>query len=362
MRKILLFLGALLLLVFLLFAAAQTAQVANLAAAIHPRLGQAVLIFLLATYAILLGTPVVLYLRLPRALTPPATDSGPAYDRYLRQLADRLARNPHLAGGEPVVAERESVEAALNRLHDRARARIAETASGVFVTTAVSQSGRLDALVVLVAQTRMIWQVAEIYWQRPSLRDLVRLYANVAATVLAAQAVEELDVGENLEEVMAPILAGSAMSAVPGFEVMAQVVLDSILEGTVNAFLTLRVGCIANQYCRSLTVPERSALRRSAMAEAGGMLGEIALRGAHVTSAAVSRAARRAARARSVEIGRVVVKGAEDVSAAAAEFAERAGIGNLATRLRDLALTAAGKVASLLTRASRRETSGPPSA
>ncbi len=357
-RKILLFLSALLLLVFILFVVAQTAQVVNFAAAVHPRLGQAVLILLLATYAILAGIPVVLYLRLPRALRLPATDGGPAYDRYLRQLADRLTRNPHLAGGEAILPERESIEGALATLHGRARERIAQTASGVFVTTAVSQSGRLDALMVLVAETRMVWQVAEIYWQRPGVRDLLHLYANVAATVFAAQAVEDLDIGEHLEEVMTPLLAGSAVSAIPGFGIMAQVVMDSVLEGTVNAFLTLRVGCIASQYCRSLTTPERSALRRSAMAEAGGMLAEIALRGARLTSAAVSRAAMRVAKERSVEIGRVVLQGAEEVSAAAAEFAARAGAGNLMSRLRDLALTSAGKAASLLTGAARRDASG----
>lgn len=354
MRNILLLLSGLLLLVFVLFVTAQTAQVVALAGAVHPAFGQGVLLLLLAAYALLLGVPVLLYLRLPRPLVPPAAEGGPEQARYLARLADRLAGNPRLRGLRIDGADRASVEAALEILRVAARKRVAEAAASVFVATAVSQSGRLDALVVLVAQTRLVWQVAHLYWQRPGLRELVRLYASVAAAVLVAQSVEELDVGEHLDEVMTAVLAGSALSAVPGFAAMAQVVIDSILEGTINAFLTLRVGCLAGHYCRSLTAPDRRSLRRSATAEAAAMLGEIALQGARVVSAATSRAAMRAARERSSEIGRVVVKGAEGVSAAAAEFAERAGVGPLASRLRGLAVTAAGLAAAVVGETARR--------
>jgi hypothetical protein len=53
-------------------------------------------------------------------------------------------------------------------------------------------------------------------------------------------------------------------------------VVNSIVAGTANAFLTLRVGLIARAYCGALIVPERRSLRRSAVSQAAQMLGIIA--------------------------------------------------------------------------------------
>ena len=89
--------------------------------------------------------------------------------------------------------DRASIESALKVPDAKADDIIKRTASTLFVTTAVSQNGRLDALMVLADQTRLIWQVAHIYNQRPTLRDFGRLYANVGATLFAASELEDLD-------------------------------------------------------------------------------------------------------------------------------------------------------------------------
>ena len=63
---------------------------------------------------------------------------------------------------------------------------IQRNASAVFLTTAISQNGRLDSLTVLATQIRMVWQIAHLYNQRPSLREMSWLYGNVAVTTLLA--------------------------------------------------------------------------------------------------------------------------------------------------------------------------------
>jgi hypothetical protein len=73
------------------------------------------------------------------------------------------------------------------------RKQVPSTASPVFLSTAVLQSGRLDVLVVLAAQTRLIWRIAHVYYQRPSLRDFAQLYVNVASTALVAAGIEDID-------------------------------------------------------------------------------------------------------------------------------------------------------------------------
>lgn len=103
------------------------------------------------------------------------------------------------------------IAVALQILDKQADDAVVSAASAVFLSTAVLQSGRLDALVVLAAQTRIIWQVAHIYYQRPSLRDFTQLYANVASTVFIAAGVEDVDV-----DVLVGTVFGSTIAAIPG--------------------------------------------------------------------------------------------------------------------------------------------------
>ena len=60
--------------------------------------------------------------------------------------------------------------------------------------------------------------------------------------------------------------------AIPGFQVMTTIMVNSLLSGSANAFLTLRVGLIAKGYCGSLVAQPRAKFRRSATTEAARLL------------------------------------------------------------------------------------------
>ncbi|NIP57058.1 MAG: DUF697 domain-containing protein, partial [Gemmatimonadetes bacterium] len=164
---------------------------------------------------------------------------------------------------------REEIEAALAALDDDAARAIKAAGSRAFLVTAVSQSGALDALVMLGLQSRLVWEVAHVYAQRPTLRDMAYLYANVLGTTFLATELDEAELSEAIQPVLSSVL-GSAASAVPGLQVASAVFVNSVTSGTANAFLTLRVGIIAQEYSRALVRPERSTLRRSAIARAAG--------------------------------------------------------------------------------------------
>ena len=147
-------------------------------------------------------------------------------------------------------------------------------ATTVFLTTAVSQSGRLDALLVLMAQSRMIWRIAHLYYQRPSLREMAHLYSNVAATAFVAGELDDLELHQMIQPVVTASL-GTMGGAIPGFQVFTTIAVNSLLSGSANAFLTLRVGMIAKAYCGSLVAQPRTRLRRSATAESARLLSGI---------------------------------------------------------------------------------------
>src|SRR6266498_4668358 len=139
MKRIATLTAVLVTVVFALFVLRETADVVALASALHPTFGRVVPWCLVSLYALCLGVPTVLVLRLRKPLTAPASESAEEFDRYLRQLTKRLSRNPHLAG-VPVTADRAGVERAVQVLHGRADACITREASLVFVSTAVSRS------------------------------------------------------------------------------------------------------------------------------------------------------------------------------------------------------------------------------
>lgn len=294
LKQIGLFLSIAVSVLFILFVINQTAQAVQLASAVSPLLGQIVLYGLLAVYLALALVPAALYLRLPPALRPPEDIESKEFAAYLIRLADRLRGNPHLAGCDLSLSDRDGIEAAISILDDRARAIIKSSASTVFVSTAISQSGRLDTLMVLAALSRMVWSIAHVYYSRPSLREMLTLYANVAGTAFLVREIEDLDIAEQVEPIIASAISGSIVGAVPGVGIAATMMTTSILEGTANAFLTLRVGVIAGRYCSATTRPERRGLRRFAAAEAAGLLGVIVLDSAAVVSRTIAHAARKA--------------------------------------------------------------------
>lgn len=53
---------------------------------------------------------------------------------------------------------------------------------------------------------------------------------------------------------------------------VATVLADSLLQGTVNAMLTFRVGCIAKRYSAGMPLPNAKLVRKAATREAALML------------------------------------------------------------------------------------------
>jgi len=289
LKTIVFFASFLIIFFFILFVINQTAQVVQLAEKVTPSFGNLVFWGLLIIYAVLILVPVFLFLSLPNSLAPPRSDDAPEFSAYLAALTKRLASNPHLKGLE--LSSRQHVEESLSILGKKSDEIIQQTASTVFIGTAISQSGRLDAFLVLSAQSRMVWRIARLYYQRPRLRELILLYANVAGTAFLASEFEDIDISEQVEPVLSSALGALAVT-IPGVQLAASILVNSVLTGTANAFLTLRVGIIAKRYCGSLVLAEKRTLRRTASAEAAKLLGSIVRQGTAKLSKALWKASK----------------------------------------------------------------------
>lgn len=227
MTKKLVFIASLFIIVStVIFIVNQTAQVVSLAGTLQPVFGRVVLWVLIAIYAVVIAVPIVVFMRLPKGLVAPPDDTSEEYRVYLRRLGARLTCNPNISCTTPL-ANRESIQAAITTLDAKADVVIKDTASRLFVSTAISQNGRLDALMVLAEQSRLIYRVAHLYNQRPNVREFARLYGNVGVTLFAARQLDDPNIREQIQPVFNAVLGHAAVSLVPGVTPVASIVLNS---------------------------------------------------------------------------------------------------------------------------------------
>jgi hypothetical protein len=271
-RKIIVVLAVVITVCLLSLIIAGFTSLISLAERIHPIAGTIVFWSVCLAAGFFALYCVVAYAKLPAALVPPEDKSGPTYDAYLQALRVRLTLNPRTRG-RPLATE-EEIENAVGHLSAEADSIVRSTASTVFLSTALMQNGRLDGLIVLFTQIRMVGRIARIYVQRPSPRELVRLYANVAGTAFVASGLESLDLGEMVAPLAVSVVP-ALKGGIPGMSGISALLVRCVSTGAANAFLTLRVGEVARRYCELTSRCAPDVIRKSATAAAVQHLGRI---------------------------------------------------------------------------------------
>lgn len=241
---------------------------------IHPYLeiGFYVFIILVGYFALL--RPLLAVLMAPSIPVVELMDEQlPTDYRKCRQVAKFLVKKGNLdddeRAGLSVPLEKGSdlegpLKELLTKRADRMDSIMVEKAKVVFVSTAVSQNGHLDAIIVIISNFRMVRELVESFGYRPTLPHIIKIYSNIFSTALIADNLEEI----SLEEIF-PQIEASIFGAIPGMKI----VTSSIFQGISNSFLTLRIGYITKNYILSggkNFVPSKA--RRSAFREASKKL------------------------------------------------------------------------------------------
>lgn len=168
------------------------------------------------------------------------------------------------------------LERCLDILGERADAEIQQTAKRIFLATALSQNGRLDALIVFVSLCRMVWRVSAIYNQRPHPREVVSLYSAVITSAFLALSIEELDISTEITvgfgEAFNATAPASITSSIPFAGNALQTFTASTIDGAANCYLALRAGIITRNAYSYGAKPEGWPARAVVYKEAGGML------------------------------------------------------------------------------------------
>ncbi len=197
LKKILYPIGILASIVFLLIIINQLVSLYNNLLTIHPVLAIMGTTLMGLLILGLLIIPILLIAKLPAPL--PFPDDDKDLKKYQKSFKQRLSSHPVVIENKLDPHDDEQLKQIHDKLTEKADKIIFETASAVFVSTAISQNGKLDAFTVLAAQVRLIWKVAHVYWQRPSLKNLQQLYSNVAINAMAASTIEQIDISQQIQ-------------------------------------------------------------------------------------------------------------------------------------------------------------------
>lgn len=277
--KILTILGIFLGLVFLVFLVNQFYLLYQLLKGIHPWVGGLFVGLLAFALAYLLIRLVLLYIRSLPAPHLPDHPTQEDYDRYLEDMLACLSKNRLLSRDlltDESRSKEERVTIALDSLDREGEPIIRRHANSIFLSTTISQNGSLDAIMVLVTLVKMVWQLGQVYGTRPSLKSLGKLYLQVASLVFMARSLEDSDlIPAQLEPMIAGLVGESMASAIPGMVPMSNLIISSVMEGAINAFLTLRVGFIAQAYLGMERPKPKSMIQRQASLQAVKELGLI---------------------------------------------------------------------------------------
>lgn len=266
------------LILFLIIVLNQSLQLIKLAASFNYYFGWVVGIMILAVFLMLIIYPVIKIFTMRELPDIPKDENSKEYSSYIDTMHELMIKNSLLKSKEFIFTEdkKSDLVKAFGILDEETDKVIFKEASQVFLTTAISQNGSLDGLFVLKSLMSIIWKIVHMYEARPSIRKLIYIYTNVAGTILVARGIEDLDLIEDqVEPLVASIIGGSVMSVIPGAVPITNLVVSSVMEGSVNALLILRCGCIAQRYMGSLSEPDKKSLRRSASLEAVSKIGVI---------------------------------------------------------------------------------------
>jgi uncharacterized membrane protein len=133
-------------------------------------------------------------------------------------------------------------------------------AETVFVSTAISQNGKLDAIAVITINLKLIKNLVLKCGFRPSYYSLGKLSVNVLSTAIIAETLEDM----NFSDIF-PSTGANALAEIP----ILKTITGSFAQGIGNALLSLRVGIIARNYLfMNIKGMKKNQIRKLAFGEA----------------------------------------------------------------------------------------------
>ncbi len=170
---------------------------------------------------------------------------GTVRRRYISGLT-RLHRQARIASLDGLPSDPYPfMEQLYLRLYDNSNELLMREARAIFFHTAISQSGRMDGLLVLRVQLRLVKRLARLYHPHARWSVLPALYVHVLDAALTPNRADEIDYGAQIGPA---IVGASVVGAIPGAGLVSNIIADAVIQGSANALMTLRLGLLTRRY------------------------------------------------------------------------------------------------------------------
>lgn len=126
---------------------------------------------------------------------------------------------------------------------DAGRTETLKAAALSFASTAASQNSTIDTLSVLVINCKLMHKIIAATGFRPGVGQLIRIYTNVIFSAFFAH-ITQSGVEQGAGMMMNQFVGG--IKKIP----FADIVVGSMIDGTINALMTLRVGFLTISYLK----------------------------------------------------------------------------------------------------------------
>ena len=227
---------------------------------VHPYMEYAFYVIILLLSVFYIVVPICKVLRMP---TLPELDikDGGTIDKT-KKLAKRLVntctylddkseRKIHSNKLSQEIANASSDISKLNQIvreeldlrFSKARKEIFQAATCSFAATAVSQNSTIDTLSMLIINCKLIHKIIQASGFRPNVQQTVRIYVSVIFSAFFAH-VSQVGIEKGATLIVNNFIKG--LKRVP----FGEVIVGSVIDGTINALMTLRVGYLTLSYLK----------------------------------------------------------------------------------------------------------------
>lgn len=225
--------------------------------AVHPFVAYGFIILAAGVLVYFVGIPVYRILRIPKA--PGPLRSGENLDKELEKRFELLEQNPYLQSVQydlsAVPRTKEGYDRVMKVLKKESTRIRNKYVNGLFYSTAISQNGFIDAILILSSSVNLVKETFVLYNGRVSNRDLLAIGKQVYYSMaIGGSETVEYAAGEIFSK-----LSTEGMRSVPFIDK----ILGSLADGFVNAALLTRVALITDNYCSKLIITSERELRPS---------------------------------------------------------------------------------------------------
>ena len=137
----------------------------------------------------------------------------------------------------------QTVRDELDLRFSKARKEIYQAATCSFASTAISQNSTIDTLSTLMINCKLIHKIIQASGFRPNIKQTVRIYINVIFNAFFAH-ISQAGIEKGATLIINNFIKG--LKSVP----YGEVIVGSVIDGTVNALMTLRVGFLTLSYLK----------------------------------------------------------------------------------------------------------------